>query len=543
MRRFFLSNKGYTVSTGFLTFVFHAHLPFVRHPKFEEFLEENWLFDALSDTYLPLLRVFSKLKEDEIPFRITFSISPTLAAMLGDKLLQNRYILHLEKLNDLAEKEVKRTEGDVLSRELAGMYKNRLQQNYVDFTEKYKKNVLRGFRDLQKSGNIELITCPATHPYLPLFSQYPESIEAQVQTAVMSHGRVFGSDSPGIWVPECGYFPGLERYFKINNLKYFFVAAHAVLFAENKPRFGVFAPIQCPNGVHAFGRDHVSSNAVWSPEEGYPGDYVYREFYRDIGFDLPIDYIGPYIHNGELRTQTGFKYYAITGKTGDKRPYNIAEAMNKVEEHAENFLYNRLKQINKLGELMDRPPIIVCPFDAELFGHWWYEGPMWLDLLFRKLNNVKDTIILATPADYLEHYPENQVSIPSFSSWGNKGYSEVWLNGSNDWIYRHIHKAIERMVELAKRFPDAKGLKERALNQAAREVLLSQASDWPFIIRTGTTIPYAVQRMKEHIHNFTAIYDNLCRNTVNTEWLTRIERKNNILPDIDYRLFSRQSSA
>ena len=522
--------------------MFHAHLPFVRHPKFEEFLEENWLFDALSDTYLPLLRVFLKLKEDEIPFRITFSISPTLAAMLGDELLQNRYILHLEKLNDLAEKEVKRTEGDVLFRELAGTYKNHLQQNYVDFTEKYKKNALRGFRDLQKSGNIELITCPATHPYLPLFSQYPESIEAQIQTAVMSHGRVFGTGSPGIWIPECGYFPGLEQYFNINNLKYFFVAAHAVLFAENKPRFGVFAPIQCPNGVHAFGRDHVSSNAVWSPEEGYPGDYSYREFYRDIGFDLPIDYIGPYIHNGELRTQTGFKYFAITGKTEEKRPYNIAVAMNKVEEHAETFLYNRLKQINKLGELMDRPPIIVCPFDAELFGHWWYEGPMWLDLLFRKLNNVNDTIFLATPTDYLAQYPENQISIPSFSSWGNKGYSEVWLNGSNDWIYRHIHKAIERMVELAKRFPDAKGLKERALNQAAREILLSQASDWPFIIRTGTTIPYAVQRMKEHIHNFTAIYDNLCRNTVNTEWLTRIERKNNILPDIDYRLFSRQNS-
>jgi 1,4-alpha-glucan branching enzyme len=304
----------------------------------------------------------------------------------------------------------------------------------------------------------------------------------------------------------------------------------------------VFAPICCPNGTHAFGRDPASSNAVWSPEEGYPGDFSYREFYRDIGFDMPIDYIGPHIHNRELRVQTGFKYFAITGKTGEKRSYRPEEALIKVEEHAENFLYNREKQIKKLSQLMDRPPVIICPFDAELFGHWWYEGPRWLDKVIRKIGKEHESITLSTPTDYLDQYPDNQRSVPSLSSWGNKGYSEVWLNGNTDWIYRHVHKAIERMVELAERFPNEKGLKERALNQAAREVLLSQASDWPFIIRTGTTIPYAIKRVEEHICNFTTIYDNLCRNTVNTEWLTGVEKKNNILPDIDYRLFAKKST-
>jgi 1,4-alpha-glucan branching enzyme len=145
---------------------------------------------------------------------------------------------------------------------------------------------------------------------------------------------------------------------------------------------------------------------------------------------------------------------------------------------------------------------------------------------------------MVTPSDYLEMHPENQAAVPSFSSWGTKGYSEVWLNGKNDWVYRHTHMAIERMQELARRFPNEAGLKERVLNQAAREVLLSQASDWPFIMKIGTTVPYAVKRVKEHICNFNLIYENLCKNTVNTEWLTGIEKKNNLFPDIDYRIFA-----
>jgi len=144
---------------------------------------------------------------------------------------------------------------------------------------------------------------------------------------------------------------------------------------------------------------------------------------------------------------------------------------------------------------------------------------------------------MVTPKDYLAMYPKNPVGHPSFSSWGNNGYSNVWLDGSNDWVYRHLHKAIERMEELVERYPDEKGLKARALNQAAREVLLSQASDWEFIIKTGTSAQFAVQTVKEHLSSFNIIYENLCRNTVNTEWLTNIEKRHNIFPDIDYKVF------
>ena len=169
--------------------------------------------------------------------------------------------------------------------------------------------------------------------------------------------------------------------------------------------------------------------------------------------------------------------------------------------------------------------------------NWWFEGPQWLESLIRLMAESDDGLEMLTPSDYLEVYPDNPRGEPTFSSWGNKGYAEVWIDGSNDWIYRHVHKAIERMKDLVKRYPAESGLKLRVLNQAAREVLLSQASDWPFIIKTGTTIPYAEKRIKEHLYNFNRIYDNLCRNTVDTEWVTGIEKKNNVFPDIDYRIF------
>jgi 1,4-alpha-glucan branching enzyme len=299
----------------------------------------------------------------------------------------------------------------------------------------------------------------------------------------------------------------------------------------------VYSPVACPNGVHAFGRDVPSSHAVWSSENGYPGDVSYRDFYRDIGFELPLDYIRKWIHEGDIRISTGIKYYAITGKSDFKRPYRIDVAAQKAKEHAANFIYHRLKQTAKLQDLMDRPPVIVCPYDAELFGHWWFEGPMWLENVIRGFAEQQPTLEMVTPGDYLRRHPNNARAVPSFSSWGNNGYAEVWLDASNDWIYPHIHKAIDRMAELVERFPEEEGLKLRALNQAARELMLAQASDWPFIMKTGTTVPYATKRVKEHLSNFATIFEGLRRNAVNTEWLTRMERKNNLFSDIDYRLF------
>jgi len=280
-----------------------------------------------------------------------------------------------------------------------------------------------------------------------------------------------------------------------------------------------------------------SSKQVWSAEEGYPGDYDYREFYRDIGFDLEYDYIRPYLHEDGIRINTGIKYYRITGPGSEKQPYDPHRAMEKVSEHAANFMFNREKQAEFLYEKIGRRPILTAPYDAELFGHWWYEGPEWINMLLRKVVHDQKTLRLITPSEYLKENPTLQVSMPSMSSWGHKGYAEVWLEGSNDWIYRHLHKAAERMTELADRFARINGLTRRALNQAARELLLAQSSDWAFIMKTGTMVEYAVKRTKDHLLRFNRLYEEIQGSRVDEGFLSMLEERDNLFPDINFEVY------
>lgn len=527
---------------GILSLVLQAHLPYVRHLEFDWFLEENWLFEAISETYIPLLNMFERLDADNIPFRLTFSISPTLGTMLEDEQLQDRYIKHLDGLIGLAEAETLRVAKDKDQLPLAEMYLNHYRSCREQFLEKYQRDLLSAYKVFQDKGYLEIITTAASHCFLPHYREFPQNIEAQILTAMQFHDRHFKSMPKGFWLPECGYFSGLEKYLEPYGVKYFVSSAHGILYASERPQYGLYAPLQCEDGIAAFGRDRASSLSIWSSDEGFPSNSVYRDFYRDIGFDLPEDYIGAHVGDGTFRINTGMKYHAITGKESleNKSWYNIEEGTAQAEVDARIFVANRIRQGETLSELMDRPPMILCPFDAELFGHWWFEGPLFLEGVIRDIHKNAKDIHLATPSDYLKFYPQNQVSEPSFASWGEKGYGQVWLDGSNDWVYRHTHELIERMSELVDRYPDERGLKERTLNQAAREVLLAQASDWPFIIKTGTTVPYATKRLKQHINDFNQIYDTLCRNSVNTEWLTTLEKRDNIYPDLDYRIFKRK---
>jgi 1,4-alpha-glucan branching enzyme len=301
----------------------------------------------------------------------------------------------------------------------------------------------------------------------------------------------------------------------------------------------VHAPLYCPSGVAAFGRDVESSRQVWSAKEGYPGDPHYRDFYRDIGFDLPMDYIGPYVHPEGHRIYTGIKYHAITHEQlHDKWVYDPDAARGRAGQHAAHFRGNRQKQVDALRAHMDRPPIVVSPYDAELYGHWWYEGPIFLGDVFRQLHFDQDTIETITPGDYLDGHPTNQVATPSLSSWGANGYAEYWCNETNAWTYRHLHVAAERMVELAHRHPMADGVTRRALNQAARELMLAQSSDWTFIMKTGTTVQYATRRFDAHIVDFTRLYEELVRGQVAERHLDDLEARHNIFPDVDYRIYA-----
>jgi len=523
---------------GYLCLVLHAHLPFVRHPEEDYFLEENWLFEGITETYIPLLQVFDGLVNDGVDFRITMSLTPPLVCMLKDPLLQQRYIRHLDKLIELSAKELERTEYEPHYHGLALMYHQRFLDSKEFFVTRCGCDLVEAFKRFQDMGVLEIITCCATHGFLPNIGVNPTSAKAQIEVGVDIYEKTFGRPPRGIWLPECGYTPGVDAQLKKAGIRFFFVDSHGLINADPLPRYGVYAPVYCPTGVAAFARDWESSKQVWSSKEGYPGDADYREYYRDIGFELDHDYVKPYIHPEGIRVNTGIKYWRITGETEYKEAYRPDWARNKAASHAGNFMFNREKQIQHLSAHMDRKPIIVAPYDAELFGHWWFEGPMWIDFLARKIYHDQDAIQMITPSEYLREYPTNQMSYPSASSWGYKGYNEFWLEDSNDWVYRHLNVAGERMAELARDFSEylskaSSNVTRRALNQAARELLLAEASDWPFIMKTGTMVPYAHRRINLHVGRFTRLYEEIKSGKIDEEWLSEIEWRDNIFEDMD----------
>lgn len=522
---------------GYVSVVLHAHLPYVRHPEYEHFLEEDWFFEAITETYIPLINVFDSLINENTDFRITMTLTPSLVSMFHDPLLQARYLRHINMLIELAYKEVERTKFTPEINHLAMMYRDMfLNARYV-FEEKYNGNLINAFKKFSNMGKLEILTCTATHAMLPLLQVNEQVVKAQVYQGVKYHTDIFGKAPKGIWLGECAYYPGLDRILADNGLRFFFVDSHAILQADSRPKYGVYAPIFCPSGVAAFARDQESSHQVWSADVGYPGDPVYRDFYRDIGFDLNFDYIKPYIHPDGIRKMTGIKYHSITGRTNEKKYYDRHQAYIKTQDHAANFMFNREKQVEYLSSCMNRKPLIISPYDAELYGHWWFEGPLFLKHFFKKVANEQDTIKTITPWEYLREYPKNQMATPSGSSWGNKGYFEVWLNGTNDWVYKHLHIMGDRMVELANKFNEADHNLTRALNQAARELMLAQSSDWAFIMNSGTTVEYAVKRTKDHIYRFNKIYDGINNYCLDMDFLGEVEARDNLFPHIDYKIY------
>ena len=516
---------------GYLAVVLHAHLPYVRHPEYEHALEENWLYEAITETYIPLLLILEKLVDDGLDFRLTFSLTPTLVSMLLDPFLQSRYLRRLDGLIDLAAKEMARTKLQPEFYPLALMYHGRFSEVRHAFVNRYQRNLVQAFKRLQELGKVEIIASAATHGYLPLLSVNPSAVRAQIRVGIEHYEHVFGRRPKGFWLPECGYYPGVVRLLRECGIRYTILETHGVTRADPRPKYGIYAPIHCPSGVAAFGRDPDSSKQVWSSTEGYPGDHDYREFHRDIAYDLDPDYLKPYIHPDGIRTDTGIKYHRVTRKTEEKKAVYVLEwAERKTQIHASDFINKRERQVEYLASTMDRKPIIVAPYDAELFGHWWFEGPSWLNHLVRKIALEQEKVRLITLSEYLEEYPVNQAATPTLSSWGHKGFNEVWLNGLNDWIYPQLHRAADWLEELARRHPRPEGPALRTLNQAGRELLLAQASDWAFMISSGTTAEYATRRLKTHLLRLHRLGRQIESNAFDEAWLSTIENQDNIFP-------------
>jgi 1,4-alpha-glucan branching enzyme len=510
----------------------------VRHPEREYFLEEQWLFEGITETYLPLLDALDHLVAERVPVRLTISVSPTLAAMLRDPVLMGKYERHLGRLCQLASREVERTRADPDFSPVAGFYWDRLHRLEHLFTSVYRRDVLGRLAALEDRGVVEVITCAATHGFLPHHRIDPGTLRAQVATGVAEHRRHFGRSPRGLWLPECAYFEGLDDAVAAEGIDYFFVDTHGIGNATSAPRFGVHAPLLCPGGVAAFGRDEESSAQVWSSEQGYPGDPAYRDFYRDIGYDLDERYVAPYLDPAGQRGMTGFKYHRITGRTDHKEPYRRDVALRTASWHADDFVRNRGRQIDWLAGGMDRPPLVVSMYDAELFGHWWFEGPEWLEMVLRRLPAAGIAVI--SPAQYLEVHPVIQVARPSESSWGERGYHDVWLTGANDWILPPLHDAGQRMGELARRFAGAAARPPvaRALAQAGRELLLAQSSDWPFILRNRTTPEYARRRVHMHLDRFARLAAMIESGRIDAGDLAAMEAQDDLFPGLDPGLWS-----
>ena len=554
---------------GYVSFVLHAHLPFIHHPESDDYLEESWLYEAISETYIPLLKYFKMLVDEKVNFRITMSMTPPLLSMLDSKLLQQKYIKYLNNLIELSKKEIKRTTFNSRINKLSNYYFERYSEDLRLFKDVFKCDLISQFKHFQDIGVLEIITCGATHGYFPILYVNEKTVRAQIAVGVQTYEKYFNRKPKGIWLPECGYIPEADKYLREFGLEYAIVESHGVLFANPTPIYGTLAPIVSPDGFTVFGRDMESSRQVWSSISGYPADYNYRDFYKDIGYEADYEYIKPYIAHNGARVHTGIKYHRITGNTDDKDIYDVQWAKDSAEMQAGHFLDSRTAQIENASKYMHTPPIVLCPYDAELFGHWWYEGPYWLYILFKKIYYDKCNFELITPSEFMDKYPEIQQCTPCRSSWGANGYSEVWLNSSNDYVHRHLHKAGDRMCELAYNFRNVKSnlenleqkilelknqkksiakitstknyknlkLQLRALNQAARELLLLQSSDWLFIITNNTMVDYAHRRIKDHIGRFTRLYNELNSGKIDKKFLEEIELKDNIFPDIDYRIY------
>jgi 1,4-alpha-glucan branching enzyme len=481
---------------AYLAVVLHAHLPYVRHPEHARSLEERWLFEALWESYLPLLAVLDRLADDHLTAPFSLSLSPTLLSMLRDDLLLRRFEDHLARLAALAARVDALSAGTPFAA-AAAFYRAKLASSSRAWTSLHGDLPAALLRHAE-AGRIELLTTAATHAYLPgLLPGAPASLRAQLHLGPRAFAALTGAPAPsGFWLPECAYDPRLDPLLAAAALRFTVVDAHAFELADPAPPAGASSPVRSPSGVAFFARDRASAREVWSRDAGYPGHPAYREFYRDVGFDLPEPALAGEIGPGGTRLTTGLKLHRVTGPGPDKAPYDPARASAQARAHAAEFVARREAHLAALAHA-GAAPILVAPYDAELFGHFWLEGPEFLEHALRGLA-ASPHVTPTTLGAYLDRHPPVTVAQPAASTWGEGGFGAVWTGPRAAPLWRHVHHAERAVLEALSRRPDAAGAPGRALDQALRELLLLQSSDWAFMIDRGEMAPYAESRVRGH---------------------------------------------
>ncbi len=521
---------------GRLCLVLHAHLPWVRRAEEPRLLEERWLHEAVAECYLPLLRMAERLAADASPARWALSISPVLIAQLEDPLLQERCARYLDSQVELAGKEVRRTRPDARFHPLARDFLSFYTQAREDYAAR-KRRLVPGFAALHRAGALELFTTAATHGYLPALRETPASVRAQLRLGLDAAERAFGFRPATFWLPECGYYPGLETELAAAGIAGTFLETHALTRGRPLPAGAPHTAARA-GAVVVCARDPECSARVWSAQEGYPGHPDYREFHHDIGHTLDLDHLRPHLPGEGLRAHTGFKYWRVTGPTPDKQPYQPAAAAARAREHAADFLA-RLRA-GPAAEAAGRgaAPLHLAPFDAELFGHWWFEGPSWLEHVLR--GAAAAGLEARTPAEIRADAGAAPRTAPAESSWGEGGSHQSWVHDdAGEWI-APLHAAARQMEALARAHPARRAPPDvaRAVRQAARHLLLAQASDWPFLLRAGTSADFARRTLRDQLSRFRYIEEALRAGRLPPEALAALEQLDPLFETLDYGVYA-----
>lgn len=523
-------------SLGSFCLVLHGHLPYVlRHGTWPH--GEDWLYEAAAETYLPLLAMLEECVYFNATPKITMGLTPVLLEQLTHPHFKKGFEHYL---NDRAQKarddrdEFEKMDNGHLAY-LATEWEKLFTKLAAQF-EDIDRDIPTAFAKMAERGYVEIITSNATHGYMPLLLT-DEAIRAQIRAGLASSERILGFKPKGMWLPECAYRPsgtwhapipygpgrtrcGIEHLVADEGIDHFFVESHLIEEskseqvyndgqwqkvgwdeATNYPDRG-WRSVNEPHGVNsdgqglarvfAFGRDNEVCEKVWSGSIGYPADGAYLEFHKQWG------------------PRRGLRYWKITGaKTdlGDKHLYYPENIPGKLHEHAQHFcnaIKDRLREHkNKTG----RKGMVCCTFDAELFGHWWFEGPRFLRDVMLQLN-ADSEVELQTTQEHLDSiFVDKVVTMPE-GSWGEEGDHRVWTNDQVNWMWEIEYRCEGTMLRLLheldwKKKPEVKKL----LEKAGRELLLLQASDWPFVIRRGQAVDYGIKRYMQHVARFENLSD------------------------------------
>ena len=526
-------------SKNVISILLNCHLPYINHADTAFHRDEMPLFQSISDTYIPFLQMLDRLDADRLPFRVSIVLSSTLAAMLTNQNLIDKYLRYVDKQIAFGETELERTKNkhNKALWKLARYYLDSIIEKKIVFTERYEKNIVHVFNYYREKGRMEILATMAAHNFIPFYINYPEAIQAQIEASLSEYKRHIGENPAGFWLPELGYAKGIDKFLRAYNLSYTIIDSHTAFLADPPADTGSFYPLRAPAGTLLLVRDYYAHKEIQGAPDVLSREAAYCDYFEDISYKLDSDSIKDFFDVDGIRCPSGYRYLKVEDKDN---VYNVAAANQLAKKQARQFLRRRITALTKAHALIKKEPVSLCSWDADFLGRFWQEGFVFLETVIRQ-GIENDSIVFSTPSEYLcrQNSPEFQTISPDFSSAGINGYGESFLDKSNDWIYRHIFHAIERMIELAQRFNDDSGLLHRALNQAAREVLLAQTSDFARFKRTGPEgdTVWDEEALITHLRNFTTLYESLGGDYLSTKLLTHFENSNKIFPNINYRSF------